>query len=69
MHDKEYVEKVKRAIEEFEETNVNTTDKGLYWDSLKCHIRGITLKYSFERAKQNRERENNLHGKVETLME
>ena len=69
LHDKKYVETVKRAIEEFEETNGDTTDKGLHWDSLKCHIRGVTLKHSFERAKLNREREKKLNKKLEALME
>ncbi len=43
-------------------------DKGLKWDVIKCEIRGLTIKYSKNKAYNQRERDKGLKLKFERLV-
>ena len=52
VKDKEYVDLVKRCIEETKVENNSLSDKGLLWDLIKCKLRGLTISYSVMKRKR-----------------
>lgn len=60
LQDKHYVTLIKKAIANFAVFNKNLTNKALFWDCLKCEIRGRTISYSAALAKKRRKTEADL---------
>ena len=55
LKDENYVEKIKKTIQESRVTHANTEDGGLLWDLIKMDIRSITISYSKNKARENRD--------------
>jgi exonuclease III len=55
IKDENYVEKVKETIQKSRENHGNIEDKGLIWDLIKMDIRSITISFSKNKARENRD--------------
>ena len=67
LKDAEYVRKVKDLIHICTEKYKDVENKGLVWDTIKCEIRGMTIKFSKLKARLQRSREQNLQKELENL--
>ena len=57
LKDSDYVKKIKEIIVAFKIQNHNEINKGLYWDALKCEIRGFSIAYSTAKKKLMKKQE------------
>jgi exonuclease III len=55
LKDELYVEKIKEIITKSRENHGNIEDLGLLWDLIKMDIRSITISYSKNKARENRD--------------
>jgi exonuclease III len=55
LKDKAYIDKIKDTIVKSKETHKDTEDCGLLWDLIKMDIRSITLSFSKNKARENRD--------------
>ena len=78
LYDKTYVEIVKKCISEMlnqyslpgiDEEIKYTINPHLFWEVLKCMIRGKTISYSAYKKKENNKTESDLENKLRTLQE
>ena len=69
LHDREYVNQVKLLISESKEKYKHLEDKGLCWDTVKCEIRGLSIRFSKRKAFKERENICLLKEKIATLTE
>ena len=67
LKDTQYVDLIKKAIQQFRSMYSNVNNKGLLWDALKCEIRGITISFASHKAKEKRKLEAALQKKLELL--
>ena len=67
LQDQPYVENIKNLIHVCKDKYAGMEDKGLLWDSIKCEIRGSTIKYSKMKRKKEREKETNLKKELNSL--
>ena len=67
LEDNEYIEMVKKVIENFILNNSYMEDKGLLWDCLKCEIRGQTVSYSSALTRERLKPEKELIDKISVL--
>ena len=65
--DKEYISIIERFLESYEEKYDVVNNKALAWDTLKCEIRGITISYSINKAKQKRQYVEDLNMQLKNL--
>jgi hypothetical protein len=67
LHDKEYVNLIKRLIQQEMENFTKLKDKGFAWDYLKMMIRSDTMFYSGAKNKQKKLNVQRLEGRLRTL--
>lgn len=67
LREQDYVDQVKNMLQELRTKYRALQDKGLKWDTIKCEIRGLTIRYSKRRARQQRERYKELKVKLDQL--
>ena len=67
LEDKNYVDKIKLCIETTVENNQGT-DAILLWDTIKCKIRGDTIKFSTEKKRNNVDKIKDLEKLLEGLV-
>lgn len=67
LTDKEYVKLVKNIVRDCEGKYEQLQDKNLKWDTIKCEIRGATIKFCKQKGKQTRQNEQNLNKRLEEL--
>ena len=75
LYDKDYVKEIKNCINEtvnqYSDTNSNdmnlTINPHLFWETLKCMIRGKTISYSSFIKRQNQKVEKELENELENL--
>lgn len=67
LHDKDYIDLVKKVITENEQRYPDFKNKALLWDVIKCDIRSHTVSYSSFKAKQKRIELNKLNLYLEEL--
>ena len=60
LKDNEFVKKVKDIIATCTGKYTDLEDKGLIWDTSKCEIRGMSVKYSKRKDSSNREHDQSL---------
>lgn len=61
-----FVNHVRENLKTLKEKYKDLEDKHLKWDSIKCELRGIIIKYSKLKARKTREREKELNKKLES---
>ena len=66
LYDKEYVDKIKKIIQDVKENN-EMENKNMKWDFTKCLIRTETMDYSMKQAKKERKRLEFLSQKLKEL--
>ena len=54
LEDREYIEKVNNKLIEMLALDNSFTNKALFWDYIKCEIRGLTVAHSSFKAKERR---------------
>ena len=67
LKDKEYVCLIKETIAQFTNDNGRMNDKAMFWDCLKCMIRGKTISYASHLAKKNKQIEMDLLQRIDHL--
>lgn len=67
LKDDQYVSKVKECIGEFVKENDTVQDKCLFWDLLKCKIRGMTISHASHKARERRNHEMVLSKQIEHM--
>lgn len=66
LEDSCFVNHVRENLKNLEGKYKDLEDKHLKWDSIKCELRGIIIKYSKLKARKTREREKELNKKLES---
>ena len=67
LSDKEYVNRINKIIEDYTKENMNVSNKGVLWDTLKAIIRGYTISYASAKAKESRKYESDLIKELEEI--
>ena len=67
MEDTEYVGKMNAKLSSLYEESKDFTNKALFFDYLKCAIRGFSISYSAYKAKQNKQKESHLKAQLTDL--
>ncbi len=68
LQDLEYVQSLNELIIELSNKYENLEDKNLKWDTIKCEIRGFTVRYSKIKRRKSREKETLLRKQEIELM-
>ena len=69
LEDKTYVENMKALVQTCKEKYTDLEDRGLIWDTIKCEIRGFSIKYSKMKRKKERQKETELKNEFDILSE
>ncbi len=67
LHDKEYVDLVKKNITKGKSKYAGMQDKGLKWDLIKSDIRALTIPYCIRKKKESTKLRQDLEKKLEQL--
>ena len=68
LKDTDYVQKVKDIINAYRLDHSDTEDNGSLWDTIKCEIRGMSIKYSKRKLFLQRKQENDLKDELTNLL-
>ena len=68
LAEEQYVEKIRKIIQETQENNPNT-DPPLLWDTVKCRVRGETIAYASKNKREHGEKIKKLEKKLQMLQE
>jgi len=67
LEDKEYVDELTNKSPQFMKCYQHIEDKGLFWEMIKMEIRATSISYSKRKAKNQRNYENELTNKAQSL--
>lgn len=67
LKDKVYIRKINSFLDTCTDKFNYMEDKGKVWDIMKCEIRGITLKYSINKRKREKQEQDELNKQLLTL--
>ncbi len=65
LADSKYIDLVRDCIKETLSNHSDLSDGGLMWDLVKCKIRGLSISYSVQKRRTEKEHENNLIKEIE----
>ena len=67
LMDKDYIKLINSLLEDCSAKFQNIQNKALVWDCIKCEIRGATIQFAVQKAKEKRQYETNLRAELKVL--
>ena len=67
LMDKDYTKLINSLLENCSAKFQNVQNKALVWDCIKCEIRGATIQFAVQKAKEKRQYETNLRAELKVL--
>ena len=67
LTDKDYVDRIIAFLETCDTKYISINNRAMMWDVLKCELRGITIEYSINKAREKRKYLNDLNTELKAL--